>query len=303
MLAWLAGEHWKLDAFRAYDNGTGPDLYKVTAGIITGVDPWKVEKKIRNSIGKVADLASGYAGGISGYQQFARAYSVKMADYWDVLQETVPDCATRALESLNKPWMRAQIEKLEINDIEAAASEACKLAWRKRHPATVAFWYALEQAVRNAIANPDRVFQAPHVKVSCRTEHGHRWLQLLLPSGRRLCYFDPQIDSETKSISYLALATEEGGPRVWQRAWTHGGKLAGNVTQSSSRDLLVDTMPDVESAGYEIVLSVHDELVAEAPDTMDEKRMCEILATPPSWAPDIPLAAAGFTAQRYKKDD
>ena len=303
MLAWLAGEKWKLDAFRAYDAGTGPDLYKVTAGIITGVDPWKVEKKIRNSIGKVADLSSGYAGGISGYQQFARAYNVRMADYWDVLQETVPDCAAKALESLNKPWMRRQIEKLEIDDIEAAASEACKLAWRRRHPATVSFWAAVESAMRQAIAKPGTTHQAPRVSVRCEKVFGHMWLQIMLPSKRRLCYLDPQIDPETRSISYMAMATEEGGPRIWQRAFTHGGKAVGNITSSSSRDLLFETMPAVESAGYEIVLSIHDELVTEAPVALDETLMCKILSTPPAWAPDIPLAATGFTSHRYKKDD
>lgn len=94
------------------------------------------------------------------------------------------------------------------------------------------------------------------------------------------------------------------GPRHRFTVLTDAGfALVHNCVQSTSRDLLADTMPAVEAAGYEIVLSVHDELVAEAPIDMDEKHMCEILATPPSWAPDIPLAAAGFTHCRYMKED
>lgn len=302
MLAWIAGEKWKLDAFRAYDAGTGPDLYKVTAGIITGVDPWKVEKKIRNSIGKVSDLASGYQGGVAGYQQFANAYSVRMADYWDVLQQTVPTCVTKAHENLQKPWGQKQLKDLEISETEWLASEACKLAWRQRHPATVAFWYALENAVRRAIDKPGTTHRAPRLAVQCEKVAGNMWLQIMLPSKRRLCYFDPQIFPDTNSITYMGMATEEGGPRIWQRTFTHGGKLTGNVVQSTSRDLLAEAMPRVEAAGYEIVLTVHDEIVAEAPITLDEKPMVRALVTNPPWAPDLPLAAAGFTHNRYCKE-
>ncbi len=57
VLAWLAGEDWKIEAFKKYDRGQGPDLYKVTAGRILGKDPVDVTKEERQTQGKVPELA------------------------------------------------------------------------------------------------------------------------------------------------------------------------------------------------------------------------------------------------------
>jgi DNA polymerase len=76
-----------------------------------------------------------------------------------------------------------------------------------------------------------------------------------------------------------------------------------NCTQSLARDILFDSMGPVEDAGYDLILHVHDELVTETPDTTDfrAEHLAAIMSTPPEYAPDIPLAAAGFESKRYRK--
>lgn len=52
------------------------------------------------------------------------------------------------------------------------------------------------------------------------------------------------------------------------------------------------------------MLTVHDEVICEAPDTSNysPEHLASLLAANPPWAPDMPLAAAGFETDRYKKD-
>lgn len=305
-LAWIADEKWKLEAFREYDAGLGPDLYNITAVSIIGGDPWKVPKQTRNVFGKVPDLASGYRGGVAGYQKFARTYNVRMADHWETMRVAIaPELIEKALFNFDK-WGHTQIDDLEIDKWEWVASETCKLAWRGRHPATVKFWYAIQDACINAIRNWGGEFRAGRlIKVRCVTYKGYRWLVIALPSGRYLTYFNPRINREG-TIVYEGEAAEEGKTtRIWIDVYTHGGKLTGNCCQTLARDLLAESIPRAEAAGYLPVLTVHDELVCESPDTPEfgSEGLVAILAKNPAWAKGLPLAAAGYRAYRYKKED
>lgn len=306
MLAWVSGEHWKLQAFREYDAGTGPDLYNITAVSIVGGDPWKVPKTIRNVFGKVPDLASGYQGGVAGYQTFAKAYNVRMADHWDTIQsQMAPDVIAKAKANLETHWGRESQALLEISDLEWIASEACKITWRARHPATVKFWYGLQDAAKDAIRHWGSVFSAGHyIKVRCVVHKGQRWMVVRLPSGRFLTYFNPRLTHDG-SIVYEGEAAESGKTnRLWCDVYTHGGKMTGNVCQTLARDILMPALQVAEERGYLPVLSVHDEGICEVPDTpeFDAQGLIDILSENPEWSAGLPLAAAGFECYRYRKD-
>ena len=51
--------------------------------------------------------------------------------------------------------------------------------------------------------------------------------------------------------------------RKWERLYTYGGKFAENITQAVARDVLGHNMPLIESSGYEIDLTVHDEVITK----------------------------------------
>jgi DNA polymerase len=309
VLSWLAGEHWKLQAFREYDAGTGPDLYNVTAVSIIGGDPWKVAKKDRNVFGKVPDLASGYQGGVAGYQTFARAYGVRMADYWDTIQQQIAAPLIQKARDNLETFGRPQLESLEISETEWVASEACKLAWRARHPATTTLWYGLQRAAQDAIRHPGTTHSVGQYLKLKRVKHeGFDWLVIRLPSGRYLTYFEPHLVRGADgryTIAYFGESAEEGKTtRQWVRVFTHGGKMTGNCCQTVARDILMPALLVAEKRGYTPVLSVHDEAITEVPNTpaFSAQGLTEILAANSKWNEGLPLSAAAFECTRYRKE-
>ena len=263
VLAWLANEQWKVEAFKAYDRGEGHDLYKVTAGRILGKDPGAITKAERQLQGKVPELAGGYQGGVGAYRVMGGAVFDAMTD--EAIQEIVT-------------------------------------AWRKAHPRTRNLWYDMEAAARSAINNLGESFAVRDlitfdVKADAQ---GIAWLRMKLPSGRYLCYPHPQV-SDSSSLSYEGINQYT---RKWERLDTYGGKLTENAVQAIARDVFMTGMLRAEEAGYRVCIRVHDELVCETPDepAYTSEGLATLMATSPSWAAGLPLAAAGFEAYRYRKD-
>lgn len=305
VLAWLAGEKWKLQAFRDYDTiiGTdekgeairaGHDLYKLAYAKSFGVHPDEVDKDQRQ-VGKVQELALGYEGGVGAFLTFSLAYNIDLEEMASAAIDNIPrhilDEAVRAYE-----WAVKQKRTYGLSKRAYVVCDSFKRLWREAHSATFSFWKEIDQATRRAIATPG-------ITLSCRKLKLRRdgsWLRIQLPSGRAVCYPGARIDDSGK-ISYMGINTYS---RKWQRLQTYGGKLAENVTQAAARDVMAANMPGVEDNGYDIILTVHDEVLTEAPDTADysHEHLSTLLANNPAWALDLPLSAGGFEAYHYRKD-
>lgn len=293
-LAWLAGESWKIEAFREFDEGHGPDLYKLAYAKSFRVDPSTVTKAGR-SIGKVQELALGYAGGVNAFLTFALAYGMdleEMADTaWDTLDPGLIEEVTSFLD-----WLEGKGTVYPMSRKAAIVCDSFKRLWREAHPYVVRMWADLENGFREATQNPGVTLTAGRFKI----RRDGAWLRILLPSGRSLCYPHPKV-ADDGSLSFMGISQFN---RKWQRIRTFSGKIAENVTQSFARDILFDATPSIETAGYRIVMKVHDEVITEAPDSpeFNSDHLSALLATPPEYALDMPLAAAGFESYRYRKD-
>lgn len=293
-LAWLAGETWKLKAFYDFDAGEGHDLYKLAYAKSFGVSPEDVDKEQRQ-VGKVQELALGYEGGVGAFLTFAAAYGLDL-----------DDMAAQAFDSIDPSIMNEAIRAWEWHKKEKRTTfglkkntwlvcDSFKRSWRYAHPNISAWWNELRVAAINAINNPDKPFPCRKVIFIKKGS----WLYIKLPSGRFLCY--PGAKADDNRISYMG---NNQYTRKWERLYTYGGKFAENITQAVARDALGHNMPLIESSGYEIDLTVHDEVITEADDVPEynHEHLSSLLATNPEWALDLPLAAAGFESYRYKKD-
>lgn len=267
VLAWLAGEEKVLDIFRAHGKiyeHNAATVYRCPLHEITKEDP-------RRQIGKVATLALGYQGGVGAFQAMAKVYGLKIAD---------------------------------------SKAEEIKVAWREGHPFIVKYWFDLESAALLAVKNPGEKFSAGHPDRRVTYSKRGSFLFCKLPSGRFLSYPYPTLQQVKTPWGQMKEAVHykaEGLQNKWEIFSAYGGHFAENCTQAVARDLLAEAMVRLEAHGYPIVLHAHDEAASEVKTSdmlarnLSLEGMCEIMSRPPEWAAGLPLKAAGWQGQRYRK--
>ncbi len=187
---------------------------------------------------------------------------------------------------------------IEITDEKA---ERLVREWREARWRICEFWYGVQRAAISAVKSPGRLVEFGPVRFKVLG----RFLHCRLPSGRLLSYLDPRMAIDEKygrsGLHFTGYATY--APNLWiPNCKTYGGKLTENIVQALCRDIMAEAMLRAEAAGYPIILTVHDEIVAEVPKgwgSLEEFK--QILSERPKWALDFPISASGWRATRYRK--
>ena len=251
VIAWLAGEKWRLRAF-----ARGEDIYCASASKMFGVPVVKhgINGELRQK-GKIAELALGYGGSVG------------------------------ALTSMGALEMGLKEEELQplVN------------AWRNANPNIVALWWDVDTAVKETIKEKGR--RETH---GLKIEYKDKKLLIKLPSGRHLCYIDPEIGENRfggESVTYMGTDLT----KHWSRIESYGPKFVENCIQAISRDILCFAMENLKE--YRIVAHVHDEVIIEAPDSPDTlDDICTKMGMVPPWAAGLQLRADGYVIPYYCKD-
>ena len=178
--------------------------------------------------------------------------------------------------------------------------------WRFANPAIVNMWAEFDEASKEAVR-----YRRP-VSCTCRNiifDCNGEFMTVQLPSGRKLFYYGPRFKSKNigrstspvESLYYQGVVQET---KQWGEIDTYGGKLTENIVQAAARDLLGNSMLQLEKAGYYPVCHIHDECLVEVPKDSAEfcyNEMVDIMSTPPEWAKDLPLKADGYITPFYLK--
>lgn len=134
------------------------------------------------------------------------------------------------------------------------------------------------------------------------------WLTMRLHNGRKLYYAYPQAIKkampwdETDIRPAWSCKAQKNGR--WISRDMYGGLLTENAVQAEARDLLVAAMFKAENSNEPIVLTVHDEIVAEPlQEHSDHVRLGQLMCDRPQWAIDlrVPINAETWSGGRYKK--
>ena len=174
--------------------------------------------------------------------------------------------------------------------------------FRETYKEIPALWAALNSAVIRAVKAGMCVF----VNGLVVDGRDPRVMKIKLPSGRSLHYFNPRVIIDNKwGRPMEAVIYTQYDSKGSKTSSLYGGLLTENVIQAMSRDILLNGMFEAEKEGFKIIMTIHDEIVAEVPidSPLGIDKLLECMRRCPWWAEGMgfTLAAEGYEGAYYKK--
>ncbi len=171
--------------------------------------------------------------------------------------------------------------------------------WRVANAWCIPYGQELERAYMSAMRHKGHEFSAG--RVTYLFDGNHLWY--ILPSGRILNY--PFARIEDGAVTYLKAAFKPASDAVeWPRARLWQGIAQENCAQATANDLLRYSLRQLFIEGFNVVITVHDEIVLECPITEGDTaaiRLSEIMCAAPKWCSDLPLDVEVNILERYGK--
>lgn len=268
---WLAGEEKGLQKFEQ-----GDDIYLDLAKQIYGNPKLTKENSNERQLGKMAVLGCGYQMGSGKFQSQAKTQ-------WGM-------------------------------DIDSKMAETTVATYRDYYSRVKKFWYDQDNAATSAVERGGFVMTQQKIGWY-KAALGPRklpYLVCVLPNKNKLYYFRPWITyedfygREKAVLNYFKVDPQTGQMRPEK---TYGGKLVENIVQAVSRDIMAAAMLRIVKHNkrfkkqYDVIMTVHDELVCEVDDTEthNEEEFTKIMETREAWYADAPIKAEVKTAYRYTK--
>ena len=195
-------------------------------------------------------------------------------------------------------------EGMGVKISEAQAKSAVD-NYRESYARVKNLWAACEAAAIDAVQNPGQGFAAGS-KIKLKVAKSALWMQL--PSGRLICWQRPELELLTTPWGSQKLGVTIHSQNTYTRQWGRntliGSSIFQSAVQGTARDCLAVAMLNLEKAGYEVINSIHDEVLLLVEEQNGESALADvikIMTAPPTWAPDFPLAAEGWFGNRYRK--
>lgn len=262
----------------------------------------QIESRVLAVLAQCQKMKDAYAAGRDLYKECMSAQLGKPIDQIDSTERARGKIILLGC-GFQMGWEKFQAYALTygIKLSEEEAKDAV-YGFRETYHEIPALWAALNSAVIRAVKAGMCVF----VNGLVVDGRDPRVMKIKLPSGRCLHYFEPKVIIDQKfGRPQECVVYTQYDSKGSRQSFLYGGLLTENVVQAIARDILLNGMFEAEKEGFKIIMTIHDEIVAEVPidSPLGIDKLLECMRRCPWWAEGMgfTLAAEGYEGAYYKK--